>query len=202
MTTTAATRTILIAHFDKGGDGVLSEKEVAALLKLLRQGGGLGGPASGVAGAGAAGASGSAPGTAGSGGDGVRHDVTIDGETLSFGQSDFDLLFKQLSNVKHTRDPSKDPRMTLQEDIVFIKDLVIVTGVATLGGLVATALQQPPLLGFVLAGMIVGPGGFAAITELVEVETLASLGIAFLVFSLGIEFSITELASDFLIEQG
>ncbi|GAB0489699.1 hypothetical protein MMPV_000924 [Pyropia vietnamensis] len=188
-------RSRLFAHFDKDGDGVLSEKEVAALLKLLRQGGGLGGPASGVAGAGAAGASGSAPGTAGSGGDGVRHDVTIDGETLSFGQSDFDLLFKQLSNVKHTRDPSKDPRMTLQEDIVFIKDLVIVTGVATLGGLVATALQQPPLLGFVLAGIIVGPGGFAAITELVEVETLASLGIAFLLFSLGIEFSITELAS-------
>ncbi|KAK1867833.1 hypothetical protein I4F81_010331 [Pyropia yezoensis] len=188
-------RSRLFEHFDKDGDGVLSEKEVAALLKLLRQGGGLGGAASGGASAGAAGASGSIPGTAASGGDGTRHDVTIDGETLSFGQSDFDLLFKQLSNVKHTRDPSKDPRMTLQEDIVFIKDLVIVTGVATLGGLVATALQQPPLLGFVLAGMIVGPGGFAAITELVEVETLASLGIAFLLFSLGIEFSITELAS-------
>lgn len=187
-------RSRLFEHFDKDGDGVLSEKEVAALLKLLRQGGGLGAAASGGAGAGAAGASG-IPGTTGSGGDGPRHDVTIDGETLSFGQSDFDLLFKQLSNVKHTRDPSKDPRMTLQEDIVFIKDLVIVTGVATLGGLVATALQQPPLLGFVLAGMIVGPGGLAAITELVEVETLASLGIAFLLFSLGIEFSITELAS-------
>lgn len=55
-----------------------------------------------------------------------QHDISIDGETLSVRDSEFDLLFKQLSNLKHTKDPSKDPRMTLQEDIVFIKDLVLV----------------------------------------------------------------------------
>lgn len=165
----------LFEHFDLDNDGLLSEKEVAALLKLLfkkkkeedvvkradR-----------------------APGT---------HDVTIDGETLSVGAGEFDLLFKQLSNLKQTKDPSKDPRMTLQEDIVFVKDLVLVFLAATIGGVIATNFRQPPLIGFLLGGMTIGPGGFGVVTELVEVETLASLGIAFLLFSLGIEFSITEL---------
>lgn len=163
----------LFEHFDLDNDGLLSEKEVAALLKLLfkkeedavKQ-------------------TDRTPGT---------HDVTIDGETLSVGAGEFDLLFKQLSNLKQTKDPSKDPRMTLQEDIVFVKDLVLVFLAATIGGVIATNFRQPPLIGFLLGGMTIGPGGFGVVTELVEVETLASLGIAFLLFSLGIEFSITEL---------
>lgn len=165
----------LFEHFDLDNDGLLNEKEVAALLKLLfkkkneedavKQ-------------------ADRTPGT---------HDVTIDGETLSVGAGEFDLLFKQLSNLKQTKDPSKDPRMTLQEDIVFIKDLVLVFLAATIGGVIATNFRQPPLIGFLLGGMTIGPGGLGVVTELVEVETLASLGIAFLLFSLGIEFSITEL---------
>lgn len=165
----------LFEHFDLDNDGLLSEKEVAALLKLLfkkkneedalKQ-------------------ADRTPGT---------HDITIDGETLSVGAGEFDLLFKQLSNLKQTKDPSKDPRMTLQEDIVFVKDLVLVFLAATIGGVIATNFRQPPLIGFLLGGMTIGPGGFGVVTELVEVETLASLGIAFLLFSLGIEFSITEL---------
>mmetsp|Transcript_38626 Transcript_38626/g.152503 ORF Transcript_38626/g.152503 Transcript_38626/m.152503 type:complete len:366 (+) Transcript_38626:839-1936(+) len=41
--------------------------------------------------------------------------------------------------------------------------------------------------------MLIGPGCLGLVTELVEMETLASLGIAFLLFSLGTEFSLTEL---------
>lgn len=165
----------LFEHFDLDNDGLLSEKEVAALLKQLTR--------------------------KKKEDDATRtvdrpagtHDISIDGETLSVGAGEFDLLFKQLSNLKQTKDPSKDPRMTLQEDIIFVKDLVIVFLAATIGGVIATNFRQPPLIGFLLGGMVVGPGGFCVVTELVEVETLASLGIAFLLFSLGIEFSITEL---------
>jgi Kef-type K+ transport system membrane component KefB len=174
----------LFEHFDSDSDGLLSEREVAALLKQLtrkrREE-----EAARAAAAAAVGESRAAG----------FHDVSIDGETLSVGDGDFDLLFKQLSNLKQTKDPSKDPRMTLQEDIVFVKDLVIVFTAATIGGVIATHFSQPPLIGFLLGGMTVGPGGLGIVTELVEVETLASLGIAFLLFSLGIEFSITELQS-------
>ena len=163
----------LFEHFDLDNDGKLSEKEVAALLKLITKKKDEAAPKTDRE-----------PGT---------HDVTIDGETIHVGAGEFDLLFKQLSNLKQTKDPSKDPRMTLQEDIVFVKDLVIVFLAATVGGVIATNFRQPPLIGFLLGGMTVGPGGLGVVTELVEVETLASLGIAFLLFCLGIEFSITEL---------
>eukprot|EP00178_Gracilaria_changii_P001669 TRINITY_DN1238_c0_g1_i10.p1 TRINITY_DN1238_c0_g1~~TRINITY_DN1238_c0_g1_i10.p1 ORF type:complete len:595 (+),score=70.55 TRINITY_DN1238_c0_g1_i10:5578-7362(+) len=165
----------LFEHFDVDNDGKLNEKEVAALLKLLTKK---------KKDDDSTAQSDKAPGT---------HDITIDGETLSVGQGEFDLLFKQLSNLKQTKDPSKDPRMTLQEDIIFVKDLVIVFLAATIGGVFATNFRQPPLIGFLLGGMTVGPGGLGIVTELVEVETLASLGIAFLLFCLGIEFSVTEL---------
>lgn len=172
----------LFEHFDADSDGLLSEREVAMLLKQLTRKK-KDEDAAAAAAATAAGANRAAG----------RHDITIDGETLSVGDGDFDLLFKQLSNLKQTKDPSKDPRMTLQEDIVFIKDLVIVFFAATIGGVVATHFGQPALIGFLLGGMTVGPGGLGAVTELVEVETLASLGIAFLLFCLGIEFSLSEL---------
>lgn len=165
----------LFEHFDLDNDGLLNEKEVAALLKLLTK---------------KRKDDTNSPQTDRPVG---THDISIDGETISVGQNDFDLLFKQLSNLKQTKDPSKDPRMTLQEDIVFVKDLVIVFLAATIGGVIATNFRQPPLIGFLLGGMTVGPGGFGIVTELVEVETLASLGISFLLFSLGIEFSISEL---------
>jgi len=111
------------------------------------------------------------------------------------GDSEFELLFKQLSNLKHTRDPSKDPRVSLQEDITFIKDLVVVFLAATVGGSLSTQVHFPPLVGFLVGGMIVGPGGLNMVTELVEMETLASVGIALVLFSLGCEFSVSELLS-------
>lgn len=46
---------------------------------------------------------------------------------------------------------------------------------------------------YIFGGMLIGPGCLGLVTELVEMETLASLGIAFLLFSLGIEFSFSEL---------
>lgn len=166
----------LFEHFDLDHDGLLSEKEVAALLKLLMRK--------------KKDDDHTNPTTDRPAG---THDISIDGETFSVGAGEFDMLFKQLSNLKQTKDPSKDPRMTLQEDIIFVKDLVLVFLAATMGGVIATNFRQPPLIGFLLGGMVIGPGGLGVVTELVEVETLASLGIAFLLFSLGIEFSISEL---------
>lgn len=62
-----------------------------------------------------------------------------------------------------------------------------------MGGLFAALLRQPVLLGYLLAGIIVGPTGLGLIKELVQVETLAQFGVAFLLFALGVEFSFSEL---------
>jgi CPA2 family monovalent cation:H+ antiporter-2 len=81
----------------------------------------------------------------------------------------------------------------VQEDFRLIVDLVIVLAAAASGGLVAALLRQPVLLGYLVGGAIVGPKGLALVKELVQVETLAQFGAAFLLFALGVEFSFAEL---------
>ena len=81
----------------------------------------------------------------------------------------------------------------MQEDFRLILDLVTVLAAAAAGGLFAALLRQPVLLGYLIAGTIVGPAGLGLIEEVVQVETLAQFGVAFLLFALGVEFSLTEL---------
>lgn len=81
----------------------------------------------------------------------------------------------------------------MQEDFRLIVDLVLVLAAAAGGGILAALLKQPVILGYLVAGMIVGPAGLGLIKELVQVETLAQFGVAFLLFALGVEFSLAEL---------
>ncbi len=74
----------------------------------------------------------------------------------------------------------------MQEDFRLIVDLVSVFGVAACGGLVAALLRQPVLLGYLIGGMVIGPTGLGLIKELIQVETLAQFGVAFLLFALGV----------------
>ncbi len=81
----------------------------------------------------------------------------------------------------------------MQEDFRLIVDLVSVLAAAAAGGLFAALLKQPVLLGYLIAGVVVGPTGLGLIKEIVQVETLAQFGVAFLLFALGVEFSFSEL---------
>ncbi|HEY9822090.1 MAG TPA: cation:proton antiporter [Candidatus Sericytochromatia bacterium] len=81
----------------------------------------------------------------------------------------------------------------MQEDFRLIIDFVSVLAAAAAGGLLASLCRQPALLGYLLGGMIVGPAGFGLIKELVQIETLAQFGVAFLLFALGVEFSLAQL---------
>ncbi len=81
----------------------------------------------------------------------------------------------------------------VQEDFRLIIDLVSVLAAAAGGGLLAALLKLPVLLGYIIAGIIVGPTGLGLIKEVVQVETLAQFGVAFLLFALGVEFSFSEL---------
>jgi monovalent cation:H+ antiporter-2, CPA2 family len=81
----------------------------------------------------------------------------------------------------------------VQEDFRLILDLVSVLAVAACGGLLAALLKQPVLLGYLIGGIVVGPTGLGLIKEIIQVETLAQFGVAFLLFALGVEFSLAEL---------
>ncbi len=90
----------------------------------------------------------------------------------------------------------------MQEDFRLIVDLVLVLAAAAGGGLLAALLRQPALLGYLLGGMVVGPAGLGLIKELIQVETLAQFGVAFLLFALGVEFSLAELKKVQVISLG
>lgn len=73
-------------------------------------------------------------------------------------------------------------------------DIVIIVSVAFIGGIIAQRMKQPLILGYILAGIVVGPHtGFSAIADVHEIEMLAEIGVALLLFALGLEFSLKEL---------
>ncbi|WP_432735372.1 cation:proton antiporter [Maridesulfovibrio sp. FT414] len=73
-------------------------------------------------------------------------------------------------------------------------DLVILIVAGLLGGMLARLLRQPLLLGYIIAGVLVGPHtGGITVTDVHDIELLAEIGVALLLFTLGIEFSIKEL---------
>ncbi|KAJ6417773.1 hypothetical protein OIU84_001202 [Salix udensis] len=81
----------------------------------------------------------------------------------------------------------------LQVDLRLISDLVVAIVSAAIGGIIFSCLGQPVIVGYLLAGSIIGPGGLNFISEMVQVETFAQFGVVFLLFALGLEFSLTKL---------
>lgn len=73
-------------------------------------------------------------------------------------------------------------------------DIAIIVIAALIGGLVAQFLRQPLIIGFILAGVVVGPyTGIISVSEVHNIELLAEIGVALLLFALGLEVSLKEL---------
>ncbi len=73
-------------------------------------------------------------------------------------------------------------------------DIVIIVVAALIGALVAQQLKQPLILGYIFAGIVVGPHtGGVTVGDIHEIEMLAEIGVALLLFALGLEFSLSEL---------
>ncbi len=73
-------------------------------------------------------------------------------------------------------------------------DFVLIIVAGLLGGLVARALRLPLLVGYVTAGVLVGPHTAGpTVVQIHDVELLAEIGVALLLFSLGLEISLRDL---------
>ncbi|NQV01728.1 MAG: cation:proton antiporter, partial [Bacteroidia bacterium] len=80
-------------------------------------------------------------------------------------------------------------------EIPILKDIVIILGLSVLIILLFHRLKIPSILGFLITGIIIGPYGLSLIKASHEVELMAELGVIFLLFVIGIEFSIKGLMS-------
>jgi len=75
----------------------------------------------------------------------------------------------------------------------FVFDIALVLGSSAFGGFIANRLRQPVLLGYLVAGLVIGPFGLEQIGQIEQIKSLAEIGVAFLLFALGVEFSLAEL---------
>ncbi|MGH2354547.1 MAG: cation:proton antiporter [Chloroflexota bacterium] len=78
-------------------------------------------------------------------------------------------------------------------ELQLVIDLVLAVLAAFAGGIVAQRLGLPVILGYLLAGVAIGPFTPGPIADLGSVRVLAEIGVAFLMFALGAEFSFAEL---------
>ncbi len=76
----------------------------------------------------------------------------------------------------------------------FVGDLALVLIAALGGGFLAQRLGQPLIVGYILAGIVVGPfSGGPTVGNVHDIDRLAELGVVMLLFSLGLEMSFREL---------
>jgi CPA2 family monovalent cation:H+ antiporter-2 len=69
-------------------------------------------------------------------------------------------------------------------------EIVLLLGACLILGTICTWLKQSPIVGYLMAGMILGgPGSLGVLQEEKDIEAIAELGVALLLFSLGLEFS-------------
>lgn len=76
-----------------------------------------------------------------------------------------------------------------------IKDLAVILGVASLVTLLFQKIKQPVVLGYILSGLLVGPytPPYHLVSDVPSLRTLSELGVIFLMFSLGLDFSFHKL---------
>ncbi|MEE9543567.1 MAG: cation:proton antiporter [Thermodesulfobacteriota bacterium] len=79
------------------------------------------------------------------------------------------------------------------ENIPLLKDIVILVAVSVPISMLFTRIGLPTIVGFLITGVIAGPHGLGLITDMHSVEVLAEIGIVLLLFTIGIEFSITKI---------
>src|SRR4051812_31710122 len=77
-----------------------------------------------------------------------------------------------------------------------IRDLAVILALAPVVALIFRQIRQPLVLGYVIAGMLVGPrvASLRIISDIPNIRVWADLGVIFLMFSLGLEFSFRRLA--------
>jgi CPA2 family monovalent cation:H+ antiporter-2 len=74
-----------------------------------------------------------------------------------------------------------------------LADLVILLAVSIVALYASHLAKLPAIVGFLVAGMIIGPDALALVSGVEEVALLAEVGVVFLLFTIGLEFSLADL---------
>lgn len=91
------------------------------------------------------------------------------------------VLYHRLNNIKGLM------------EIFFFKDLLIIFALSIAVLLIGHRLRIPPVVGFLITGVLAGPYGFKFVQGSEDIENLAEIGIILLLFGIGMEFSVKKL---------
>jgi K+:H+ antiporter len=89
--------------------------------------------------------------------------------------------------------------------MILLKDIILILFLAIFIILILSKLRIPPVIGFLITGVIIGPSSLQLVESLSEIEVLAEIGIILLMFTIGLEFStdkIKKMLNDFLFFGG
>lgn len=78
-------------------------------------------------------------------------------------------------------------------DLSFLRDLLIIFSLSIGVLLICHRLNIPSVVGFLFTGLMVGPEALGFVRQVGDVENLSSIGVVFLLFSIGLEFSLRRI---------
>src|SRR5262249_6329183 len=81
----------------------------------------------------------------------------------------------------------------MHESVHVLRELVILAGCSLVIVLLFRRFRVPAVTGFMLAGVVIGPGGFGLVSDPGTVHLLAEIGVVLLLFMVGLEFSVAHL---------
>jgi monovalent cation:H+ antiporter-2, CPA2 family len=79
-------------------------------------------------------------------------------------------------------------------EIPLVLNVAVALAIAVAGGFTASWLRQSPILGYLLAGVLIGPFTPGFVGDREQIAALADVGVIFLMFGLGVAFSLKDLA--------
>ncbi|MFH1686025.1 MAG: cation:proton antiporter [bacterium] len=78
-------------------------------------------------------------------------------------------------------------------ELTYLKDILVILGFAVIVVIAFHRLKLPAIAGFILSGILVGPQGLGLIDDVHQVEVLAEIGVALLLFGIGLELSLGKI---------
>jgi CPA2 family monovalent cation:H+ antiporter-2 len=83
----------------------------------------------------------------------------------------------------------------MDHSAVALQSVLVLLASSVLAVAVCRSLRLPPMIGYLVTGLALGPHALGVVSEREETHRLAEFGVVFLMFSIGLEFSLTKLKS-------
>ena len=81
----------------------------------------------------------------------------------------------------------------MPHDVSLISTIAVAFGLALILGFAAARLRMPPLVGYLVAGVLIGPGTPGFVADMQMASQLAEIGVMLLMFGVGLHFSVADL---------